>query len=140
MGEETLLTFSVAAAEATADLNSTSCSNITNDNTNCIVSSSSNFSSFNLHINACSSPNYAQNINFKQKQINSNIRHHHNSRNCLTDKLNGGNIFYSEHLKTNNISNLGVLLDKGLVAILVLFVSIIVFYKMVIVTGESYKN
>lgn len=137
MAEETLLKFSLAAAEATANLNSTSRSNITNDNTNCIVSSSSNFSSFNLHINACSSPIYAQNINSKQKQISSNVRHYHNSRNCLTDKLNGRNLFYSEHFKTNKISNLGVLLDKRLVALLVLFVSIIVFYKMVIVTGES---
>lgn len=101
------------------------------DNPNCIVSSSSNFSSFNLHITACSSP-YTTCINSCSRQPNHMHHQQYNGR-----KLNGRNFFdTAEHFKANKLSNLGVLLDKRLIALLVLFVSIIVFYKMVIVTSK----
>ncbi|KAI8120008.1 hypothetical protein FF38_04248 [Lucilia cuprina] len=110
----------------------------TNANTTCVSTSSSNFSSFNLHITACSSPYYTQqSVNNQPAIINSNIHQQaQNGRNYLPNKLVGKNLFDSQHFKSSNnkLSNLGVLLDKRVIALLVLFVGIIVFYKMVIVT------
>lgn len=133
MSEETILFSSTPATH------NQTCSNTANtiaagDKTNSIVSSSSNFSSFNLHITACSSPyTIQQGVNNRHQTFNNSNIHHQNGR-----KLIGRNLFHTEHLKANKLSNLGVLLDKRLIAFLVLFVSIIVFYKMVIVTSKYF--
>ncbi|KAM7343287.1 uncharacterized protein ACRADG_010378 [Cochliomyia hominivorax] len=114
------------------------------NNSNCIVSSSSNFSSFNLHITACSSP-YTQSVNNcgsrQASNINSNIQYQQrNGQKYLTGKLKGRNLFQTQDFKANKLINLGVLLDKRLIALLAFFVSIIVFYKMVIVTMPYAKT
>lgn len=133
MEKESIPLFSYTPAE-----NNNTCSDAANanDNTNC-VSSSSNLSSFNLHITACSSP-YTPSVNSCSRQTSNRNNHHqhHNGLNHLRGKLDGRNLFNTEHFKANKLSNLGVLLDKRLIALLVLFVSIIVFYKMVIVASK----
>lgn len=97
------------------------------DNSQCIVSSSSNFASFNLHIAACSSPYIVSSTD----GVNRENLINRNGRNIfLADTLNGKNF------KGNKLSNSDVLLDKRLTALLFLSASIIILYKMVIVTSK----
>lgn len=140
MSDESIL-FSSTPATHNQTSSNTANTVAAGDKTNCIVSSSSNFSSFNLHITACSSPYTTQqavnNRGSREEKFNSNIHHQNqNGSKYLRGKLIGRNLFHTEHLKANKRSNLGVLLDKRVIALLVLFVSIIVFYKMVIVTSK----
>lgn len=119
-----ICSFTSAAAAAAAD------------NTQSIASTPSSLTSFNLQITACSSP-YTKSVSSSGSILqNSENNINRNGSNFVANTINGKNVFNTQQLKGNKLTNFGVLLDKRLIALLALSACIIIFYKMVIVTSE----
>lgn len=118
-----------------ADHTSNDAESFGSDNTNGFAVCS-NFSSFDLHLTACSSP-YTNSINNSIPQPSDFQSHNTKSNYIFSDELKNRNtVLNGQQFAANKLKNLDVLLDKRLIALLVLFVAVIVLYKMVIVTSE----
>lgn len=121
MQEESITSTSPVKSKGTWPLPTTE-QNAAADNTISFVSSSSNYTSFKTNIQDCSSPY----IGNSRKQFFANTLR--NGSKCV--------VFNSHPLKGKKFNNLDVLLDKRLTVLLIIFTSIIILYKMVIVSSE----